>query len=70
MKLRIDTLSEGANFSISVFQLGATEAGATTRAGPSFALKSRYVIVCIVLPSPMSSASNAPAPHELRRAIH
>ena len=40
-KLRISTLSEGANFSNSVFQLGATEAGATTRAGPSFALKSR-----------------------------
>ena len=69
-KLSICTLRVGAKRSISVFQLGATEAGATTSEGPSSFFSSKNAMVCTVLPRPMSSASNAPAPQLLRRAIH
>ena len=68
-KLSIVTRSDGANFSISVRQLGATEAGAMTSVGPSSAFDSRKAMVCMVFPRPISSANSAPAPQLLRRDI-
>ena len=68
--------SSGANFSISADQLASSEAGATSRLGmpPAPLLRRRSSSssdsTWMVLPSPMSSARQAPSPRPDRRRSH
>ena len=58
----------GANRRASSIQLAHTEVGATTSVGPLGARETATASAWIVLPSPMSSAKQAPAPQAASRA--
>ncbi len=56
----------GTNFSASLSQFGNTEVGTIIRFGPSYLFSTMYCInanVCMVLPSPISSAKIPPKPY-------
>ena len=61
-------IREGLDLRIN--QLVQTDVGATTRAGPSAPRATSRASVWIVLPRPMSSARQAPAPQWARRESH
>lgn len=62
--------SVGAKRANSFCQFITTEAGATTRDAPAEALYRMKAIVWTVLPRPMSSARQAPAPQCASLTIH
>ena len=64
------TFSVGEKRFSSLRQLGTTDAGAITSEAPSLLCSKSNVMVCNVLPSPISSAKQTPAPHAVTLDIH
>ena len=66
----ITTLSEGVKRFASILQLPTTDAGATTICAPLSFRLNIHARVCRVLPSPISSARQTPAPQLAILKIH